>query len=39
MPEYKPPLEPAMTENVTISERAARRIGQILKSEGDGTFS
>ena len=25
-----------MTENVTISERAARRIGEILKSEGDG---
>ena len=25
-----------MTEAVTISERAARRIGQILKSEGDG---
>jgi iron-sulfur cluster assembly accessory protein len=25
-----------VTENVTISERAARRIGEILKSEGDG---
>jgi iron-sulfur cluster assembly accessory protein len=27
-----------MSENVTISERAARRIGQILKSEGDGAM-
>ena len=27
-----------MTANVTISERAARRIGQILKSEGDGAM-
>ena len=27
-----------MTENVTISERAARRIGQILKSEGNGAM-
>ena len=27
-----------MTENVTITERAARRIGQILKSEGDGAM-
>lgn len=27
-----------MTTNVTISERAARRIGQILKSEGDGAM-
>ena len=25
-----------MTTAVTISERAARRIGEILKSEGDG---
>ena len=25
-----------MTANVTISERAARRIGEILKGEGDG---
>jgi iron-sulfur cluster assembly accessory protein len=25
-----------MTTSVTISERAARRIGEILKSEGDG---
>ena len=27
-----------MTENVTITDRAARRIGQILKSEGDGAM-
>jgi iron-sulfur cluster assembly accessory protein len=27
-----------MSENVTISERAARRIGQILKVEGDGAM-
>ena len=27
-----------MSENVTITERAARRIGQILKSEGDGAM-
>ena len=27
-----------MTTAVTISERAARRIGQILKSEGDGAM-
>ena len=27
-----------MTESVTITERAARRIGQILKSEGDGAM-
>lgn len=27
-----------MSANVTISERAARRIGQILKSEGDGAM-
>jgi iron-sulfur cluster assembly accessory protein len=27
-----------MSGNVTISERAARRIGQILKSEGDGAM-
>src|SRR5918994_1010415 len=27
-----------MTENVIITERAARRIGQILKSEGDGAM-
>ena len=27
-----------MTAAVTISERAARRIGQILKSEGDGAM-
>ena len=27
-----------MTANVTITERAARRIGQILKSEGDGAM-
>ena len=27
-----------MTTNVTISERAAKRIGQILKSEGDGAM-
>ena len=27
-----------MSENVTISERAARRIGQILKAEGDGAM-
>src|SRR6201990_706108 len=30
--------EPLMTSNVTISERAARRIGQILKSEGNGAM-
>jgi iron-sulfur cluster assembly accessory protein len=27
-----------MTANVTISERAARRIGEILRSEGDGAM-
>src|SRR6202020_2916228 len=27
-----------MTTDVTISERAARRIGEILKSEGDGAM-
>ena len=27
-----------MTEAVTISERAARRIGEILKTEGDGAM-
>lgn len=27
-----------MSGNVTISERAARRIGQILKAEGDGAM-
>jgi iron-sulfur cluster assembly accessory protein len=27
-----------MTDSVTITERAARRIGQILKSEGDGAM-
>ncbi len=27
-----------MTTAVTISERAARRIGEILKSEGDGAM-
>ncbi len=27
-----------MTENVTITERAAKRIGQILKTEGDGAM-
>jgi iron-sulfur cluster assembly accessory protein len=27
-----------MTENVTVSERAARRIGEILKSEAPGTM-
>ncbi len=27
-----------MTESVTITDRAARRIGQILKSEGDGAM-
>jgi iron-sulfur cluster assembly accessory protein len=32
------PAEIAMTANVTISERAAKRIGQILKSEGDGAM-
>src|SRR5271156_598836 len=29
---------PAMTTGVTISERAARRIGEILKTEGDGAM-
>lgn len=32
------PDTPTMTENVKISERAARRIGQILKSEGNGAM-
>ena len=27
-----------MTTAVTISERAARRIGEILKTEGDGAM-
>ncbi|MBO4222658.1 MULTISPECIES: iron-sulfur cluster insertion protein ErpA [Bradyrhizobium] len=27
-----------MTDSVTITERAAHRIGQILKSEGDGAM-
>lgn len=27
-----------MSANVTITERAARRIGQILKTEGDGAM-
>ena len=27
-----------MTTSLTITERAARRIGQILKTEGDGTM-
>ena len=27
-----------MTDSVTITERAARRIGEILKSEGDGAM-
>jgi Fe-S cluster assembly iron-binding protein IscA len=27
-----------MTAAITVSERAARRIGQILKSEGDGAM-
>lgn len=27
-----------MTDSVTITERAARRIGQILKNEGDGAM-
>src|ERR1700753_348289 len=32
-------MEPlAMTDAVTISERAARRIGEILKSEGNGAM-
>jgi iron-sulfur cluster assembly accessory protein len=30
--------EPFMTTAVTITERAARRIGEILKSEGDGAM-
>jgi iron-sulfur cluster assembly accessory protein len=30
--------EPLMTTAVTISERAARRIGEILKSEGSGAM-
>jgi iron-sulfur cluster assembly accessory protein len=30
--------QPAMTTPVTISERAARRISQILKDEGDGAM-
>ena len=29
---------PAMTTAVTISERAARRIGEILKTEGEGAM-
>ena len=27
-----------MTTSITVSERAARRIGQILKTEGDGAM-
>ena len=27
-----------MTTAITVSERAARRIGQILKAEGDGAM-
>ena len=30
--------EPPMSPNVTISERAARRIGKILQSEGSGAM-
>jgi iron-sulfur cluster assembly accessory protein len=30
--------EPLMTASVTISERAAKRIGEILKSEGNGAM-
>jgi iron-sulfur cluster assembly accessory protein len=30
--------EPGMTEAVTMTERAARRIGEILKSEPSGTM-
>jgi iron-sulfur cluster assembly accessory protein len=31
-------VEPSMTASVTISERAAKRIGEILKSEGNGAM-
>jgi iron-sulfur cluster assembly accessory protein len=31
-------LEETMTQAVTISERAARRIGEILNKEGDGAM-
>src|SRR5258708_13825452 len=30
------PGTPAMTTAITVSERAARRIGEILKAEGEG---
>jgi iron-sulfur cluster assembly accessory protein len=37
--EWLRPGRPTMTEaSVTISERAARRIGEILKTEGDGAM-
>src|SRR5256885_13414404 len=32
------PEPPAMRPAITVSERAARRIGQILKGEGDGAM-
>jgi iron-sulfur cluster assembly accessory protein len=32
------PIGSAMTESVTVSERAARRIGEILTSEPPGTM-
>jgi Fe-S cluster assembly iron-binding protein IscA len=32
------PGEHVMTTAITVSERAARRIGEILKTEGDGAM-
>ena len=32
------PVNDTVAESVTVSERAARRIGEILKSEPDGTM-
>jgi iron-sulfur cluster assembly accessory protein len=37
-PSVEPTTEFQMTANVTISERAARRIGEILQSEGNGAM-
>jgi iron-sulfur cluster assembly accessory protein len=37
-PGVEPTTEFQMTANVTISERAARRIGEILQSEGNGAM-
>src|SRR6195256_1200958 len=32
------PKRPMMTTSITVSERAARRIGEILKAEPEGTM-